>query len=92
MVAYAKGEQPRDASYAKGGDQLGRVRDFTKECVEFRDPKEGKRDSADVVGVLADEDQNYAKSGAGKGTGCGPALKDVSKGETKVLKTVKPRS
>lgn len=85
MAAYAKGEQPRDLEAAKGGSVLGRTRDFLKEPVEFRLPEEGKRQSADVVGDLADEDQKYGKSGAGKGTGCGPALKDVSKG-TKVIK------
>ena len=89
---YAKGERPQDMDGAKGGPALGRARDFLKECVEFREPDEGMRQNADVVGDIADEDQKYAKSGAGSGKGCGPALKDVSKGETKVLKTVKPRS
>jgi len=92
MSEYAKGERPRDLEAAKGGASLGRARDFLKEPVEFRDPDEGKRESRDVVGDIADEDQNYAKSGAGSGKGCGPALRDVSKGETKVLKTVKPRT
>lgn len=35
-MAYAKGEKPRDADYAKGGDALGRTRDFTKEPDAFR--------------------------------------------------------
>ena len=91
MSAYVKGERPRDLEAAKGGGVLGRTRDFLKECVEFREPEEGKRQSADVVGDLADSDQKYAKSGAGKGTGDGPALKDVSKGDSKSLRPVKPR-
>lgn len=77
---YAKGEKPRDLEAAKGGAALGRTRDFLKEPVEFRRAEEGDRQSADVVGVLADEDQKYGKTGDGKGTGCGPALKSVRTG------------
>ena len=80
MSEYVKGEKPRDLEAAKGGAVLGRTRDFLKELVEFRNPDEGDRKNADVVGDIADEDQKYAKSGAGKGSGCGPALKDVSTG------------
>lgn len=82
MAAYAKGEAPRDAEYAKGGGRLGRTRNFLKEHDEFRDP--------DHANTGADCDQMYAKSGAGKGTGCEGPLKDVSKGD-KCLPTVKPR-
>lgn len=90
---YAKGEKPRDLEAAKGGAVLGRTREFTKECVEFREPEEGKMEKPGyLTGDTADDDQKYAKSGIGSGKGDGPALKDVSKGETKVLKTVKPRS
>lgn len=90
MSEYTKGERPRDLDAAKGGAVLGRVRDFLKEPVEFRDPDEGDRKDADCVGDIADEDQKYAKSGLGAGRGCGPALKDVSKGD-KSLKPIKPR-
>lgn len=76
---------------ASGGGQLGRSRDFLKEPVEFRDPDEGKRKNRDVVGDTADEDQNYAKSGAGKGMGCGPGPAAKRTGD-KSLKAVKPRS
>lgn len=85
---YAKGEKPRDLEAAKGGATLGRSRDFLKEPVEFREPEEGKRQSADVVGDIADEDQNYAKSGAGAGKGCYPP--PAAKG--KELKAIKPRT
>lgn len=88
MNNYVKGEQPRDLGAAKGGPTLGRTRDFLKEPVEFRAPDEGKHQSPDVVGVLADEDQNYAKSGAGKGNGCNPA----PKARGKELPAIKPRS
>lgn len=91
MVSYAKGEAPRDAEYAKGGGKLGRTRDFLKEHVEFREADEGRRQSPDVVGDLADEDQKYAKSGAGKGTGyAGSTL--VKRTGDKCLPTIKPRS
>jgi len=92
MSNFVKGEKPRDLDAAKGGAVLGRVRDFLKEPDEFRNPDEGKRQSCDVVGAIADEDQKYAKSGLGAGKGCGPALKDVSKGDSKSLKPVKPRT
>lgn len=89
---YAKGSKPQDLiDSAKGGPALGRVRDFLKEPDEFRNPDEGMRQSPDVVGDTADEDQKYAKSGIGSGKGCGPDLKDVSKGDSKSLKLVKPR-
>lgn len=91
MSNFVKGEKPRDLEAAKGGAVLGRARDFLKEPVEFREPDEGKRQSADVVGDTADEDQKYAKSGPGAGKGCGPALKDVSTGD-KCLKAIKPRT
>ena len=68
---------------AKGGGQLGRTRDFLKEPDEFRNPDEGKRQSRDVVGVLADEDQNYAKSGSST-----PQNKRTG---DKSLKAIKPR-
>ena len=75
---------------AKGGAALGRTRDFLKEPDEFRELDEGKRQSRDVVGDLSDEDQHYAKSGAGKGTGCAPALKSARSGD-KSLTAIKPR-
>ena len=84
---YAKGEKPRDASYAKGGASLGRTRDFLKEPVEFRDPDEGERQSAGVVGDTADADQKYGKSGAGKGSGMHAAPPAAGK----CLPPVKPR-
>jgi|ThiBio_1000_plan_1041568.scaffolds.fasta_scaffold00499_33 hypothetical protein len=86
---YAKGSKPQDISdSAKGGPALGRTRDFLKEPVEFRDPDEGKRQSADVVGDTADEDQKYGKSGPGQGTGCMAA----PKARGKSLPAIKPRS
>lgn len=57
----SKGMKPANASYAAGGPVLGRVREFTKEEVEFRDPDEGD--------ASADEDQKYGKSGEGAGSG-----------------------
>lgn len=92
MSNYVKGEQPRDMSAAKGGPALGRTRDFLKETDEFRNPDEGKRQSAGVVGDTADEDQNYAKAGAGKGSGFGPKLDKVCCGDSKSLKPIKPRT
>jgi hypothetical protein len=77
---------------AKGGAVLGRTRDFLKETDEFRNPEEGKRQSRDVVGDTADEDQKYAKSGPGKGSGFGPKLKEVCCGDSKSLKPIKPRT
>lgn len=50
-MAYAKGSQPQDAEYAKGGAKLGRTRDFLKEPDAFR------TDSG------AGAKQDYAKSG-----------------------------
>lgn len=81
-----------DLAAAKGGAVLGRTRDFLKETDEFRNPDEGKRQSPDVVGDTADEDQKYAKSGIGSGKGFGPKLKDVSEGDCKSLKPIKPRT
>lgn len=88
---YAKGDRPRDLEGAKGGAVLGRTRDFLKEPDEFRNPDNGRRQSADVVGDTADDDQKYAKSGPDAGKGCGPALKDASSGD-KSLKPIKPRT
>jgi hypothetical protein len=87
---YAKGGDIRVGSYAQGGSVLGRSRDFLKECVEFRDPDEGKRKDAYNVGELADGDQKYAKSGAGAGKGDygGAAAKRTG---DKSLKAVKPK-
>lgn len=73
----SKGMKLHPPSYAAGGPVLGRVRDFTKEPVEFRDPDEGEQETyrdaskgtASVVGDTADSDQKYGKSGAGQGTG-----------------------
>lgn len=87
-MAYAKGSAPQDADYAKGGPVLGKTSDFLKCHDEFRDPSHGKRESADVVGVLADTDQKYGKSGAGQGNGYFPAPAAKDKG----LSPVKPRS
>lgn len=67
---------------AKGGGQLGRNRDFMKEEDEFRAKDHGKRDNADVVGVLSDKDQAYAK-------GDGSSL--AKRSGDKCLPTVKPR-
>jgi hypothetical protein len=69
MSTYAKGEQPRDADYAKGGGTLGRTRDFMKEPDQFRAAYHGDRQSADVVGDIAADDNKYAKSGIGAGKG-----------------------
>ncbi len=87
MSEYAKGEKPRDLEAAKGGSVLGRTRDFLKEPVEFRNPDEGKRECPDVVGDTADEDQKYAKSGIGAGSGCYPP----PKAKDKSLPAIKPR-
>ena len=85
--SYAKGGDMEACSYAEGGPVLGRVRDFLKEPVEFRDRGEGKRQSQDVVGDTADADQKYGKTGpgAGKGMHAPPAEKG------KPMKTVLPR-
>lgn len=83
----AKGYQGKQESFANGGPVLGRTRDFLKEPVEFRRDEEGKRVSKDVVGDTADEDQKYAKSGAGKGDGIVAA--PPAKG--KQLPVIKPR-
>lgn len=91
MVHYAKGEAPRNVEYAKGGGQLGRTREFLKEPVEFRRGEEGMRKNADNVGVLADEDQRYGKSGDGKGTGCAGGTLTKRTGD-KCLTPIKPRS
>lgn len=87
MTSYAKGERPRDLEAAKGGPALGRTRDFLKEPDEFRDSDEGRRESPDVVGDTADEDQKYGKSGPGRGNGCYPA----PKARGKELPAIKPR-
>ena len=76
---FSKGHAPKTASYAQGGEVLGRTRNFLKEQVEFRDPDEGN--------ATADADQKYGKSGDGKGNGMVPA----PKGKSKSLKAVKPR-
>lgn len=88
MNSFVKGEKPRDMDAAKGGAALGRSRDFLKEPVEFRKPSEGDRQSADVVGDTADADQNYAKSGAGKGDG----MHAAPKARGKSLPAIKPRT
>lgn len=77
-----KGYRGKTDSFAQGGPVLGRQRDFLKEQVEFRDPREGK------MGASADADQEYAKSGEGKGTGI--VAPPPAKGKSE--KPVKPRS
>jgi hypothetical protein len=57
----SKGMKPQTASYAAGGPVLGKESSFMKVKDEFRDADEGD--------ASADEDQNYAKSGAGAGKG-----------------------
>lgn len=92
MAAYAKGHKPHDLEAAKGGAALGRVRDFTKEPVEFRDPDEGKMEKPGyLTGSLADKDQEYAKSGAGKGTGYAGGTLTKRTGD-KALPAIKPRT
>jgi hypothetical protein len=72
MSEYAKGEKPRDLAAAKGGSVLGRTRDFLKEEDQFRAKYHGDRESADVVGDIAEDDNKYAKSGPGAGKGMVP--------------------
>lgn len=88
MSDYVKGERPRDLAAAKGGSTLGRTRDFLKEPDQFRAAYHGDRESPDVVGDIAADDNKYGKSGigAGKGMCAVPAAKGKS------LKPVKPRS
>ena len=86
--AYAKGGDVKACSYAVGGPVYGRTRDFLKEPVEFREKDEGKRQSPDVVGDSADEDQKYAKSGVGSGKGIHAPPAEKSKS---AVKTPMPR-
>ena len=80
-----KGYMSKSESFAAGGPVLGKESAFMKTKDEFRDPDEGEKDKS---GRLADEDQEYAKSGEGSGKGFikPPAAKG------KELKAVKPRS
>lgn len=75
----SKGSGPKDASYAAGGPVIGKVSNFMKVPDEFRDPDEGD--------ATADEDQKYAKSGEGSGTG----FIKPPKAASKCLPPVKPR-
>jgi hypothetical protein len=88
MSEYVKGERPRDMEAAKGGATLGRARDFLKEPDQFRAAYHGDRQSPDVVGDIAEDDNKYAKSGIGAGKGMCPP--PAAKGKS--LKPVKPRS
>ena len=85
---YAKGEKPRDLEAAKGGSVLGRTRDFLKEEDQFRAKYHGERQSADVVGDIAEADNKYGKSGPGAGRGEVPP--PAAKG--KEMRAIKPRS
>ena len=77
---------------AKGGAALGRTRDFMKES-DGNDQNVVKRNGADAYKNPNDVENTYGKGGGGqaKGSGAHPVTcKD--EGETKVLKTVRPRS
>lgn len=87
-TVYAKGSEPKQAAYAQGGAVLPRSGDWKKTVPnkgfmtmkdEFRDPDEGD--------ARADEDQKYAKSGEGAGTGMVKPPKQAYKSE----KPIKPR-
>lgn len=81
----AKGEKPRDASYAKGGGQLGRTRDFMKETDgkdQFMQDATGRRGKPYVN---LDGNASDYKEGPG-------APKEAKRTGDKSLKTVKPRS
>lgn len=88
MSNFVKGEKPRDLEAAKGGSVLGRTRDFLKEPDQFRAAYHGDRESADVVGDIAADDNKYAKSGPGAGKG----MCAVPPEKGKELKAIKPRT
>jgi hypothetical protein len=77
---FAKGSKPKNADYAKGGDVLGRTRDFLKVPDQFTDGRLPPNDE----GHADDPEQDYDK------TGSGGKLSKVS--GDKSLKTVKPRT
>ncbi len=79
LVMANKGYLGKTESYAAGGPVLGKVSNFMKMKDEFRDPDEGNPD--------ADEDQLYAKSGPGAGTG--EVKPPAAKG--KCLPVIRPR-
>lgn len=83
-MKYAKGGDIQVAAYAAGGPVLGRERDFLKIPDDFRSAEHGSGKTDEV----------YGKSLQGKGGGNDGETSYVApktKGETKVLKTVKPR-
>lgn len=80
-MAYSKGSGAKTTEYAKGGQALGRVRNFMKEPDEFRNPDEGD--------AAADEDQKYGKEGDGKGQGIAGGAPKPAKDKT--VKTAMPR-
>jgi hypothetical protein len=81
---FVKGEGARAAHYAKGGEVLGRTRDFMKEPSPFRSSTDGiapanQRPIA-AGGEPGEPTNNYPKAGKGE------------KGRDKSLKTVMPRN
>lgn len=79
MSDFAKGDGAKDASYAKGGGQLGRTRDFIKES----DGKDQRVGGFQVYKNPNLDDENYGKSGKGN--------PDTKRTGDKCLPTVKPR-
>lgn len=80
MSKFAKGDTPKDASYAKGGAVLGRARDFLKIPDQFTDGRLPPEDT----GSEDDPPQDYEKTGK-----CGKLSKETG---DKSLKPVKPKS
>jgi len=74
-MAYSKGGDIANVSYAKGGAVLGRTTNFMKATDEVRDKDEGD--------ASADEDQKYGKSGDDAGKGF---IKPPSARTSKVIK------
>lgn len=98
MADYVKGEKPRDLEAAKGGASLGRTRCFLKEGDGADQTYNGNEPYANPDSALQDygKDKNYGKRGGPHSTenmGDGVMPEPPKRqGETKVLKTVRPRS